>query len=53
MKFILVAMIISIVLFVGIFIVESRIVDKLSDTNRFKIWWRNHMVGVYTRDEDL
>ena len=52
MKFILVTMIISLTIFIGIFIIEGRVIDKLSDTNRFKIWWRNHMVGVYSRDED-
>ena len=52
MKFILVAMIISLTIFIGVFIIEERVIGKLSDANRFKIWWRNHMGGVYSRDED-
>ena len=31
-------------LILGLFILESE-VDKLSDANKFKLWWRKHMVG--------
>lgn len=53
MKFILVVMIISLILFIGFFILEERAINKLSNTNRFKIWWRNHIVGVLSKDEDI
>jgi hypothetical protein len=28
----------------GIFVIETE-VGRLPDTNKFKIWWRKHMVG--------
>jgi hypothetical protein len=52
MKFIILAVIISLSLFVAIFIIEEKVMWRLSDTNRFKIWWRNNIVGVYRRDEE-
>jgi hypothetical protein len=52
MKFIILAVIISLSLFVAIFIIEENVMWRLSDTNRFKIWWRNNVVGVYRRDKE-
>ena len=30
---------------VVLFCVDSLVVDKLSDTNLFKQWWRNNLIG--------
>ena len=53
MKILLIAMVISLVLFICVFIIENKVIDQLPDTSRFKIWWRNNVVGIYSGEEDL
>lgn len=36
-----------------LFIIEMAVITKLSDTNRFKIWWRNNIVGNAPKDIDI
>jgi hypothetical protein len=45
MKTILILSLVSLFVLMGTFIIEEKMIDKLSDNNRFKIWWRNHVIG--------
>jgi len=44
MKILVLMIGISMLSIFGLFVVESE-VDRLPNTNKFKIWWRKHMVG--------
>lgn len=38
---------VGIVLMYSLFLVEELLIPKLSDSNRFKKWWRNNVIGSY------
>ena len=38
-------MLVGLFVIAGTFLIEERVIDKLSDKNLFKIWWRNHVIG--------
>lgn len=45
MKVFLIATVIGLFIMIGIFVMEEKLISKLSDDHRFKIWWRNHIIG--------
>lgn len=44
MKILVFAISLAMLSILGLFIIETE-VSRLPDTNKFKIWWRKHVVG--------
>lgn len=53
MKFVLISMLVSVVIILCVFSAEEFIIQKLPDTNKFKKWWRNNVIGVFEESEDI
>jgi hypothetical protein len=52
MKSLLILFIAGLVANVGIFLIEEKMISKLREGNRFRSWWRNHIVGD-AKDMDI
>jgi hypothetical protein len=45
MKYLVILVSISLIIFIGIFILEEQLVQKLPEESKFKRWWRNSVIG--------
>jgi len=45
MKYLLIFGLISLIVIIGMFILEDRLVQKLPNNSKFKRWWRNSVIG--------
>jgi hypothetical protein len=45
MKYLAILAFISLIIFMGIFILEEQLVQKLPEESKFKRWWRNSVIG--------
>lgn len=53
MKWILIAYIVLSTLTVLTFLLELKVIPKLGEDSKFKLWWRKHVIGEYNGPEDL
>jgi hypothetical protein len=47
MKYFMIFCGISLIVLVGVFLLEESVVSKLPEDNKFKKWWRSRIIGVY------
>ena len=45
MKYLLIFGVISMIVIIGIFVMEEQLVKKMPESSRFKRWWRNSVIG--------
>jgi hypothetical protein len=52
METISILLILCLFFMISIFLIEEKIIIKLREENKFKSWWRNHVIGD-AKDMDI